>query len=98
MVYCERELIYHSDENKETAKNFIQKEFERKWTKEEYSKFLSEADYLIKKMISRKAEDIEIEIAKAEIKELTEKINLEPVKKQKNKLKIKEKGTKLLRK
>lgn len=94
----ERELIYHSDENKETAKNFIQKEFERKWTKEEYSKFLSEADYLIKKMISRKAEDIEIEIAKAEIKELTEKINLEPVKKQKNKLKIKEKGTKLLRK
>lgn len=93
-----RELIYHSDENKETAKNFIQKEFERKWTKEEYSKFLSEADYLIKKMISRKAEDIEIEIAKAEIKELTEKINLEPVKKQKNRLKIKEKGTKLLRK
>lgn len=93
-----RELIYHSDENKETAKNFIQKEFERKWTKEEYSKFLSEADYLIKKMISRKAEDIEIEIAKAEIKELTEKINLEPVKKQKNKLKIKEKGSKILRK
>ena len=76
----------------------FQKEFERKRTKEEYSKFLSEADYLIKKMISRKAEDIEIEIAKAEIKELTEKINLEPVKKQKNKLKIKEKGTKLLRK
>lgn len=94
----ERELIYHSDENKETAKNFIQKEFERKWTKEEYSKFLSDADHLIKKMFSRKAEDIEIEIAKAEIKELTEKINLEPVKKQKNKLKIKEKGTKKLRK
>ena len=53
---------------------------------------------LIKKMISRKAEDIEIEIAKAEIKELTEKIKLEAVKKQKNKLKSKEKGTKLLRK
>lgn len=94
----ERELIYHSDENKETAKKFIQKEFERKWTKEEYSKFLSDADYLIKKMFSRKAEDIEIEITKAEIKELAEKIKLETVKKQKNKLKSKEKGTKLLRK
>ena len=93
-----RELIYHSDENKETAKNFIQKEFERKWKKEEYSKFLSGCNILINKMISRKAEDIEIEIAKAEIKELTEKINLEPVKKQKNKLKIKEKGSKILRK
>lgn len=49
-------------------------------------------------MLERKADDIEIEIAKAEIKELTEKINLEPVKKQKNKLKIKEKGSKILRK
>lgn len=78
--------------------DFIQKEFERKWTKEEYSKFLSDADHLIKKMFSRKAEDIEIEIAKAEIKELAEKIKLETVKKQKNKLKSKEKGTKLLRK
>lgn len=49
-------------------------------------------------MFSRKAEDIEIEIAKAEIKKLAEKIKLETVKKQKNKLKSKEKGTKLLRK
>ena len=95
---CVKKFIYHSDENKETAKNFIQKEFERKWKKEEYSKFLSGCNILINKMISRKAEDIEIEIAKAEIKELTEKINLEPVKKQKNKLKIKEKGSKILRK
>ena len=93
-----RELIYHSDVNKESPKQFIEKEFKRKWKKEEYSKFLSSCNILINKMISRKAEDIEIEIAKAEIKELTEKINLEPVKKQKNKLKIKEKGSKILRK
>lgn len=93
-----RELIYHSNVDKETPKQFIEKEFKRKWKKEEYSKFLSGCNILINKMISRKAEDIEIEIAKAEIKELTEKINLEPVKKQKNKLKIKEKGSKILRK
>ena len=93
-----RELIYHSNIDKETPKQFIEKEFKRKWKKEEYSKFLSGCNILINKMISRKAEDIEIEIAKAEIKELTEKINLEPVKKQKNKLKIKEKGSKILRK
>ena len=93
-----RELIYHSDVNKESPKQFIEKEFKRKWKKEEYSKFLLGCNNLINKMLERKADDIEIEIAKAEIKELTEKINLEPVKKQKNKLKIKEKGTKLLRK
>ena len=51
----ERELIYHSDENKETAKNFIQKEFERKWTKEEYSKFLSDTDHLIKKNVFKES-------------------------------------------
>lgn len=93
-----RELIYHSDVNKESPKQFIEKEFKRKWKKEEYSKFLLGCNNLINKMLERKADDIEIEIAKAEIKELTEKINLEPVKKQKNKLKIKEKGTKILRK
>lgn len=93
-----RELIYHSDVNKESPKQFIEKEFKRKWKKEEYSKFLLGCNNLINKMLERKADDIEIEIAKAEIKELTEKINPEPVKKQKNKLKIKEKGTKILRK
>lgn len=93
-----RELIYHSDVNKESPKQFIEKEFKRKWKKEEYSKFLLGCNNLINKMLERKADDIEIEIAKAEIKELTEKINLEPVKKQKNKLKIKEKGSKILRK
>ena len=45
-------------------------------------------------MVERKADDIE----KSEINELTKKIVLETEKKQKNKLKSKEKGTKILRK
>lgn len=35
--------------------DFIQKEFERKWTKEEYSKFLSDADHLIKKNVFKES-------------------------------------------
>lgn len=93
-----RELIYHSDVNKESPKQFIEKEFKRKWKKEEYSKFLLGCNNLINKMVERKADDIEIEIAKSEINELTKKIVLETEKKQKNKLKSKEKGTKILRK
>ena len=84
--------------NKESPKQFIEKEFKRKWKKEEYSKFLLGCNNLINKMVERKADDIEIEIAKSEIKELTKKIVLETEKKQRNKLKSKEKGTKILRK
>ena len=70
-------LMYNSEKNELSPKQFIEKEFRRKWTKEEFSEFLKLEEKLYSKMEERNAEPIEFEIAKFEIKNLKEKIIVE---------------------